>query len=81
MREYIIEIDPCCWLAPWGGPTEGRTGIKSCAKTFSRAEAVEVLERVRVAHNLPAAKMVEAPPDCIGLSACDGLLEGCPAND
>lgn len=64
MVEYIVELQPDCWLAPWAQDPCGRTLVKAHAKRYKSLKAAAVaLGRARKYRTLANAVVVpvEAP--------------------
>lgn len=59
MTSYVVEIQPGCWLAPWGGDP-GRTLVLNSARVFpSKRAARMALKRARVCRACTEARIVE----------------------
>jgi hypothetical protein len=66
MPEYIVELQPDCWLAPWAQDPCGRTLVKASAKRYKSEGAAErALRKARKYRPFAGAVVlpVEAPHD------------------
>lgn len=59
MNEWIVELEPGVWLAPWSGDP-GRTLVEATAKRYKeRRNAVYALTRARRYRPFRCARIVE----------------------